>query len=155
MAVARVAWRKNLARAIRQGQPWLYRDALRPVAPLPDGTVVAVTAPDGRALARGFWDSTSPIAVRLLDGGGGDLFALVGARVAEALERRLTFIDRARTNAFRWIHGEADRLPGVHADLYDESVTLRFDGAGARAFYRNLPDALESAAARHDLRLTA
>src|SRR5260370_711933 len=69
MAVARVALRKNLARAIRQGQPWLYRDALRPVAALPDGAVVAWSAAHGRAPARGFGASTSAVAARPLPGG--------------------------------------------------------------------------------------
>ncbi|HVR62998.1 MAG TPA: class I SAM-dependent rRNA methyltransferase [Polyangia bacterium] len=159
-----MALRKNLARAIRQGHPWLFREALRPpAAPLPDGAVVVVTAPDGRALARGFWDSASPIAVRLFSGADdaadeaddAEPAALVEARAAEALARRLAFIDLARTTAFRLIHGEADRLPGVHADLYDSVAAVRFDGGGARAFYRELPDALERAAARHGIRLTA
>jgi 23S rRNA (cytosine1962-C5)-methyltransferase len=47
----------------------------------------------------------------------------------------LTFIDRARTNAFRWVHGEADRLPGLHLDVYASVASVRFDGPAARAFY--------------------
>jgi 23S rRNA (cytosine1962-C5)-methyltransferase len=49
------------------------------------------------------------------------------------------------------IHGEADRLPGVHADVYRSAVSLRYDGAGARAFYADrldLPRRLREATAR-------
>jgi 23S rRNA (cytosine1962-C5)-methyltransferase len=138
--VARVRLRKNLARAIKRGHPWIYRDALAPPGALSDGAQVVVTAADGRALARGFWDARSPIAVRVLaaSGAAADVDALIDGRIQAALDRRLAFIDRARTDAFRWIHGEADGLPGIHVDLYGAAASVRHDGQGARAFYNRL-----------------
>jgi 23S rRNA (cytosine1962-C5)-methyltransferase len=146
--VAGVELRKRLERAIRGGHPWVYRDALAGAPRLPDGTVVRVTTRTGRTLAFGFWDARSPIAVRLLGdvAGGADARAVVATRVSAALARRLTFIDLVRTNAFRWIHGEADGLPGVHVDLYGGAASLRCDGDGARGFYRGLPELLRDAA---------
>ena len=159
---------KNLARSIRRGHPWIFRDALRAGPALPDGALVTVTAPDGQALARGFWDARSAIAVRLLSlvgrggaaaaAGGLDPDALVAERVHAALERRLGFIQRARTDAFRWLHGEADALPGVHADLYGDAIAVRLDGAGARAFYlerAGLPALLVAAARARDIPIAA
>jgi len=135
-----VVLKKNLARSIRQGHPWIYRDALTAGDSIANGALVEVRTRDGRALARGFWDASSSIAVRVLESGGpGHRFAdaqtLVAERLRAALERRLARLDLARTNAFRWVHGEGDLLPGVHADLYADTVVLRFDGDGARAFY--------------------
>jgi 23S rRNA (cytosine1962-C5)-methyltransferase len=152
----RVRLRKNLARAIKRGHPWIYRDALAaPPGALPDGAPVVVTAADGRALARGFWDARSPIAVRVLSTSGAgttpaaDAGALVRERVGAALDRRLGFIDRRTTDAFRWIHGEADGLPGIHVDLYGAAASVRHDGGGARAFYADLgAQLLEAARAR-------
>ncbi len=134
---------KDLARSIRGGHPWIYRDALTPDRPLPDGTSVEVRTRDGRPLARGFWDAKSPIAVRVLQAGPAatwhsDPQALVAERLRAALERRLARLDRAQTNAFRWVHGEGDELPGIHVDLYDDVAVVRYDGDGARAFYRKL-----------------
>ena len=43
---------------------------------------------------------------------------LVRTRLAAALDLRLRRMDLQRTDAFRWVHGEADRLPGLHVDLY-------------------------------------
>src|SRR5207248_2139484 len=113
--------RKRLERAIRGGHPWLYRDALAAAPRLPDGAVVRVTSRTGRALAIGFWDARSPIAVRIVaetDAAAArppiDVPALVGERIAAALAGRLAGLDRRETDAFRWIHGEGDRLPGVH-----------------------------------------
>ena len=147
--MTRVALKKNLARAVRSGHPWIYRDALRPGPPLPDGALVLVTTGDGKPLGRGFWTATTPIAVRMLTTDpGAEIASLVPARLAAALDRRLGALDLGQTNAFRWVHGEADLLPGLHLDVYGTHGSIRFDGAGARAFYRDLPAAIVTAAAR-------
>jgi 23S rRNA (cytosine1962-C5)-methyltransferase len=151
--LARVELRKRLERAIAGGHPWVYRDALAGAPRLADGAIVRVTSRTGRALAVGFWDARSPIAVRIIDRAGAaaapaGVTAMIAARVAEALARRLAFIDRRDTDTFRWIHGEGDRLPGVHVDLYGAAASVRFDGDGARAFYLTcaLPERLRDAA---------
>ncbi len=159
-ALPRVVLRKNLTRAIRGGHPWIYRDAVTAPEGLADGALVFVVAADRKAVARGYWDARSPIAVRVLAtaderDAGPDVDALVDARLGAALDRRLGFLDRATTDAFRWVHGEADRLPGIHVDLYGDVAVVRADGAGARAFYRDLPARLATAAAARGLQLTA
>jgi len=138
-ASPKVILRKNLGRALRQGHPWIFRDALVEALAIPNGTMVAVAGRDGRPLAHGYWDATGPIAVRVLDLQlPRDTRALVCDRLRQALAKRLARLDRDKTNAFRWVHGEADVLPGIHVDLYDQVAVVRFDGAGARAFYRDL-----------------
>ena len=146
--VARVELRKRLERTIGGGHPWVYRDALAGTPRLPDGAVVQLASRNGRPLAIGFWDARSPIAVRVLGDATaiGDVPTLVGQRIAAALARRLALIDRRETDAFRWIHGEADGLPGVHVDVYGEAASIRCDGGGAAAFYRGLPAQLREAA---------
>jgi 23S rRNA (cytosine1962-C5)-methyltransferase len=139
-ASPKVILRKNLGRALRQGHPWIFRDALAEAPAIPSGALVAVAGRDGRPLAHGYWDATGPIAVRILDlEPVRDAGALVCDRLRQALAKRLARLDLDKTNAFRWVHGEADRLPGIHVDLYDQVAVVRFDGAGAKAFYRN-PD---------------
>ncbi|MGE0057477.1 MAG: class I SAM-dependent rRNA methyltransferase [Dehalococcoidia bacterium] len=149
---ATVFLQKDLARSIRQGHPWIYRNALGRVDDLDSGEVVDVLTRDGRRLARGYWDDRSAIAVRVLETGGpGHRFsppdALVRRRLRTALERRLERLDLAETNAFRWVHGEADLLPGIHVDVYADAAVVRFDGDGAHAFYADLADMLDEAAA--------
>lgn len=150
--IAAVTLRKDLARSIRQGHPWVYRNAFMPHEALPDGAWVEVRTRDGRPLARGFWDAQSPIAVRILESGGpGHRFrdpeSLVQQRLAEALAARLSRLDLSETDAFRWVHGEGDRLPGIHVDVYADVATVRFDGAGARTFYAGLEERLQRVAA--------
>lgn len=136
---APVVLAKNLARSIREGHPWIFRDALRPGPRLADGTVVEVLDRSGRPLATGFWDARSAIAVRILEARRtADPAALVRERLQAAVRARRERLDPARTTAFRAVHGEADLLPGLHADVYGEEAVVRFDGEGARAFYRDL-----------------
>jgi 23S rRNA (cytosine1962-C5)-methyltransferase len=154
---ASVTLRKDLARSIRQGHPWIYRHALADAGGLPHGAVVDVHTRDGRMLARGFWDAASPIAVRVIESGGpGHRFAdaktLVSERLRAALDRRQSALDLAQTNAFRWVHGEADLLPGIHVDFYAGTAVVRFDGEGARAFYEPLEARLREAGTGLELR---
>ena len=152
--------RKDLARAIRRGHPWVYRDALvqHDGLELENGALVEVRTRDGRALARGFWDAASPIAVRVLESGGpghrfADMDALVDKRLRAALDRRLAVLDLTQTNAFRWVHGEGDLLPGIHVDFYADTAVIRFDGEGARAFYEPIePRLCQAAESRLTLR---
>ena len=154
---------RDLARSLRRGHPWVYREAIRPAGTrgLASGRPVVIAASDGRRLAWGFWDARSPIAVRVLDGAGPggarDPDGVVRARLRGALGRRLERLDLAFTNTFRWVHGEGDQLPGIHVDVYRDVAVVRHDGEGARAFYaaRGLRALLEEAAAGAQLPLRA
>ena len=144
---AAVFLKRDLARSVRRGHPWVYRDAVTGGGELPDGAPVQLHNRDGRPLARGFWDASSPIAVRLLESGGpkhrfAEPNTLIMERLRAALDRRLERLDLARTNAFRWVHGEGDLLPGIHIDVYAGIAVVRFDGGGARAFYEPLESRL-------------
>ena len=145
-----VTLKKDLARSIRRGHPWVYRDALAEREGLENGALVEVRTREGRVIARGFWDVTSPIAVRVLESGGpgyrfADTDTLVAERLLAALDRRLAVLDLTKTNSFRWVHGEADLLPGIHVDFYADTAVIRFDGEGARAFYEPLEARLRQA----------
>lgn len=143
--------RKDLGRTLRQGHPWVFREALSDSPALPHGELVAVADKQGRELAFGYWDRRSTIAVRVIDlSPVAEKRELVRRRLAAALALRQARIDLRQTNTFRWVHGEADRLPGIHVDVYADVATVRFDGEGSRAFYGDLPALLlESGAALH------
>ncbi|MBN1773737.1 MAG: class I SAM-dependent rRNA methyltransferase [Deltaproteobacteria bacterium] len=130
-----VRLRRDLARAVRRGHPWLYAEALAAPRGLSAGTVVEVLDPAGRFLARGTWDPDSPIAVRVLtlDAAQPVDEALVADRVAAAAARRAPLLASGDTDCCRLVHGEADRLPGVVCDRYGDAAVLRFDGAGPAA----------------------
>ena len=145
--------RKDLGRTLRQGHPWVFREALLDPPALAHGELVAVADKQGRAFAFGYWDAKSTIAMRVLDFAPiEDKQGLVRRRLSAALELRRARIDLRHTDAFRWVHGEADRLPGIHLDLYRDVATVRFDGQGSRAFYGDLEPLLVECATDLHLR---
>lgn len=138
-----LALRKDLSRTLRQGHPWVFREALAHHPGISPGEIVAVVDKQGREVAFGYWDAHGPIAVRVLDLGPiEDKVALVRRRLKAALAMRRARLDLTKTNAYRWVHGEADRLPGIHVDLYADIASVRYDGEGSRAFYASLPTLL-------------
>lgn len=115
----KIRLRKPLERSLRAGHPWVYADALEPAPGVETGAVVDVVGRDGKFVARGLYDAGSPIAVRVvtLDMRQPVDEVLVRERVAAALRARRGAIDPATTDAFRWLNGEGDLLPGVVVDV--------------------------------------
>jgi 23S rRNA (cytosine1962-C5)-methyltransferase len=134
----RVALRKPLARVLRAGHPWIFRDALAPFS-APAGAVATVVDARGRFVARGLVEE-GPIGVRVMTTDDEAIDADLFARridVAAALRERVV---PRETDAFRWLHGEGDRLPGFVCDVYGSHASAQLDGAAARAWW---PTALE------------
>src|SRR5262245_64170517 len=85
---------KDLARAIRDGHPWVFRDAIAGAPRLENGTPVRLVAKDGRPLATAFWDARSTIAARVLEAGPlADPDPQVAARLTATLTRRPYLLD--------------------------------------------------------------
>jgi 23S rRNA (cytosine1962-C5)-methyltransferase len=124
-----VTLRRPLARAIRAGHPWIYRDALHVPPDLRTGAAVDINDASGGFVARGLYDADSPIAVRVwtTDAGLSVDGELVAARVAAAWALRRALIDLGKTNAFRLVHGEADGLPGLVCDVYGAVAVVQVD----------------------------
>ena len=102
---------KDVRASIEAGHPWIYRDAIERCDASP-GELVRIVDRDRSTLAIGFADE-GVIAVRVLGRKKGELDGdVLTRRVASALAQRSLFVTED-TNAFRWIHGEGDRLPGL------------------------------------------
>ncbi len=138
-----VQLRRPLERAIASGHPWIYREALdRP--PSRPGDVVTVRDTRGRFLARGFSDA-GPIAVRVWTTRDEPLDrAMVQERVRSALALRSRIIP-ADTDAYRLVHGEGDRTPGLVCDRYGPQAILRYDSAGLSTIETWVLEVLEEA----------
>lgn len=118
---------RPLERTILAGHPWVYRDALAPFEATP-GEPLDVFDKRGRLLARGLAER-GPIGVRLFTTRASERFGL------ELLRRRVeeAFALRARalppdTDAYRLLHGEGDRLPGLVCDRYGAFAVVKLDG---------------------------
>jgi 23S rRNA (cytosine1962-C5)-methyltransferase len=123
-----VRLRKALDRSVRSGHPWLYRDALERHEH-PPGTAVRIVNKDGKAIGAGLVDA-GPIGVRVWSAIDVPIdAALIAARLREALALRARVVP-PETTAYRLLHGEGDRTPGVQCDRYENVAVLRFDAEG-------------------------
>lgn len=136
----RVRLRKPLERSIRAGHPWIYRDALEPFEAQP-GTVVRVIGKSERLLGRGLAEA-GPIAVRMFTTADERLdAALLSQRTVAAFALRTRCVP-ARTDAYRLLHGEGDRMPGIVCDRYGAHAVLKLDGEAAQAWQQAIVEAL-------------
>jgi len=140
---SQVVLRKPLRATVAAGHPWIFRDALQPFE-LPAGTVVTIVDPRGRFVGRGLVDD-GPIGVRVWtadDEAVGPPLLARRLAAAVALRRRVV---PPETTAYRLVHGEGDRIPGVVCDIYGGFASVQLDGAAAQAWRPAILDALREA----------
>jgi 23S rRNA (cytosine1962-C5)-methyltransferase len=136
--------RKDAAERLVRGHPWVWRDAIATgLEGAAAGEEVQVVAPGGTLVGRGLADPGSPIAVRMWTHGKEPIDArLWQARVALAVSLRVVLVEGTGTDAYRMVHGEGDRMPGMVVDRYGIAAIVRADGDGAAAHVSTLVDAL-------------
>jgi 23S rRNA (cytosine1962-C5)-methyltransferase len=113
------------------GHPWIYRNELEgwPPSATP-GDLADVHDARGRFLGRGYLNPRSLIVVRLLARERVPIDqAFFTNRLRQAQDWRERVFAGTRT-AYRVVHGEADQLPGLIVDRYDDAVAVQALTAG-------------------------
>lgn len=127
MALPTVKISRHGTARLRSGHPWVYRSDLRLQEKLPAGTLVTVTAENGRPLGSALYSSASEIALRLLSPqplvDEPAMLALLRQRVKVAAEYRRKVVENS--NAYRLIFSEADGIPGFIADRYNSIISIQ------------------------------
>lgn len=108
--------------------PWVFSGAMDASTVSEAAGVEKVVSYDGRFIAWGWYDKDSHIPLRLLSWKEDDIpdSAWWERSVRESVLRRKSFFSdmSSSTNVFRIIHGEADLLPGLVADVYGRIVRM-------------------------------
>lgn len=111
---------------VRAGHPWVYRsDLAGENVSVPRAGLVRVTDERGQVLATALSSSSSQIALRVIAAADfdGEITALVHERVNTALEFRRRWVKAS--DAYRVVFSEADQLPGLILDRYNDVFTLQ------------------------------
>jgi 23S rRNA (cytosine1962-C5)-methyltransferase len=119
-------------RRLRAGAPWVFSNeiAMRPeYRRLPPGGLVRLEADDGGRFGTFMFNPHSLIAARLLDR---DPDAEIGvAWLRQRLAAAIALRGRLCDGVFhRLVHAEADRMPGLVIDRYDDVAVLAANTAG-------------------------
>ena len=109
---------------LKAGHVWVYRSDIVSADGIPPGALVTVADQRGKPLGTAFYSSSSQIAIRLISHEPvTDFPALLRQRIADAIAyREKTVRD---TDAYRVIFSEADFLPGLIVDRYNDVLSLQ------------------------------
>ncbi|PYX33336.1 MAG: SAM-dependent methyltransferase [Acidobacteria bacterium] len=109
---------------LHSGHPWVYRSDVAVFGDVPKGALVGVTDPRGKFLGSALYSSSSQIAIRMISR---DRVSNLPNLVAERIRAAISFRERtvASTNAYRLIFSEADFLPGLIVDCYNDVISVQ------------------------------
>jgi 23S rRNA (cytosine1962-C5)-methyltransferase len=122
------------AARLKSGHVWVYRSDIVSAEGVPPGSLVTVSDQRGKSLGTALYSSSSQIAIRLISR---DMIsretsshdpiasfpALLRERIAAAIAYREQIV--RDTNAYRVIFSEADFLPGLIVDHYNDILSLQ------------------------------
>jgi 23S rRNA (cytosine1962-C5)-methyltransferase len=141
---------RGLAR-LKAGHVWVYRSDVTAADGIERGALVSVTDQRGKRLGTALYSTSSQIAIRMISPGAvPDFPALLRERIRAAVAYREPLVEG--TDAYRLVFSEADFLPGLIVDRYNDILVIQIQTQGmdtesARAaIVRELTELLRPAA---------
>jgi len=112
------------ATRLKSGHVWVYRSDIVTSDGIQPGSLVAVADHRGKPMGTALYSSSSQIAIRMISHDPvSDFSPLLRQRIAEAISYRKTVV--RDTEAYRLIFSEADFLPGLIVDRYNDILSLQ------------------------------
>ncbi len=144
--MAIITLRKGEGRTIKAGGAWVYDNEIESImGTFHNGDVVEVHDFDGYPMGRGFINQNSKIRVRMLtrkaDQKVTDEF--LKDRVRAAWNYRKAVMQEGDTGCCRVIFGEADFLPGLVVDKYEDVLVVECLALGMDRFKEKIVDFLK------------
>jgi 23S rRNA (cytosine1962-C5)-methyltransferase len=146
---------KEAVGVVRRGHPWIFRSHLSSAASvLADGQWLVLVDGANQIVAHGVYQAAGAIAIRILARGADrPRGAAIARKVDAALGKRAEL--RARTDAFRAIHGESDGMPAVVVEVLGPVVVASAYAAGVGGLARFAARRLAAATAATGVLLRA
>ena len=148
-----VTLKKGEGRTIKAGGAWIFDNEIDTITGrFKNGEVVTVHDFDGYPMGKGFINQNSKIRVRMMtrkpDQEIDDTFLKM--RVKNAWEYRKTTVD---TSSCRVIFGEADFLPGLVIDKYEDVLVVECLALGMEQFKEKIVNFLKEILAEDGIRI--
>ena len=129
-----VTLKKGEGRTIKAGGAWIFDNEIDTVmGSFENGEIVVVHDFDGYPMGKGFINTNSKIRIRMMTRKADQEIdhAFLTMRVKNAWDYRKTTVD---TSSCRIIFGEADFLPGLVIDKYEDILVVECLALGMEAF---------------------
>lgn len=117
--------KSKINRRILNGHPWIFAGEVKEIPSSGyNGSIVSVVNRNNKLVGQGFLNTNSSILIRLLSNTGESIDnQTFYYRIKQAIEYRKRFVKN--TNAFRLIYAEADRMPGLIVDYYNNYLVIQ------------------------------
>ena len=112
------------ANRLKEGHVWVYRSDIVDANGAAPGALVAVVDEREKPLGSALYSNASQIAIRMISTEAvSDLSGLLRKRIQEAIAYRERIV--RDTDAYRIVFSEADFLPGLIVDRYNDLISLQ------------------------------
>ena len=129
---------------LQKGQMWMYRNNLvQANEKIPDGGIVNIVSNDGTYYGTGFYSPISHITCRILTKDESETIdqAFFEKRIRFAYDYRKTVEPNNLSNC-RYVFGEADLLPGLVVDCYNDILVTQISNTGMEQHKQMIYDIL-------------
>ena len=151
--MAVVTLKKGEGRTIKSGGMWIFDNEIASImGSFEDGDIVIVHDFDGYPMGKGFINRNSKIRVRLMTRNTEQEIddAFLRERLENAWEYRKTTVD---TSSCRIIFGEADFLPGLVIDKYEDVLVVECLALGMEQFKETIVNFLKEILAEDGIKI--
>jgi len=134
----KVYLKKGRKKSVLLRHPWIFSGAIEKIdRSITAGEIVEIYDHRGNFLAKGYINPKSQITIRILSWNKEEDVTdirFISERLKSAIDMRLNYFDQSVTNAFRLVNSEADFLPGLIIDKYNDTIVLQILTLGMEQF---------------------
>ena len=143
MAVSKVFLKQNRKKRLEQGHPWVYPSEIETLEGDPQGgDIIHIVNHAGHFLAQGFYNPRSQLIIRVVTYSEVEVDeTLFFDKIEQAWQRRQWLLPKI--TSCRIVHGEADFLPGLIVDKYEDVLVVQILSLGMEVRRRWIFEALK------------
>jgi len=129
VTIAKAFLNKNRKKRLEQGHPWVFPGEIEKIEGEPQGgDIIHIVNHVGHFLAQGFYNPLSQLIIRVVSYSEVEVDeSLFQTKIEQAWKRRKWLAD---VTSCRVVHGEADFLPGLIIDKYEDVIVVQILSLG-------------------------
>ncbi len=128
MMLTKLILKKKREKPVLNKHPWVFSGAIHHIeGEVAPGDLVQIVDSNGRFLATAYYNPTSQIQARILSWDADEKIntAFWNRKIEHAINGRKRLQLTPQSNAYRLINAEADGLPGLIVDKYDDYLVIQ------------------------------